>query len=146
MFVDQATIHVKGGAGGAGAMAFRREKGVPFGGPSGGDGGHGGDVVLAADSQLHTLLDYSYRQHYKAGRAGHGEGSNRHGADGEDLVLPVPLGTVVLDAETGERLGELLEAGELLVAARGGRGGRGNAAFATATHQAPRHWEPGEWG
>ena len=146
MFVDQATIHVKGGAGGAGAMAFRREKGVPFGGPSGGDGGAGGDVVLAADSQLHTLLDYSYRQHYKAGRAGHGEGSNRHGADGDDLVLPVPFGTVVMDAETGERLGELLEAGDRLVAARGGRGGRGNAAFATATRQAPRHWEPGEWG
>jgi GTP-binding protein len=146
MFVDQATIHVKGGAGGAGASAFRREKGVPFGGPSGGDGGNGGDVVLAADPQLHTLLDYSYRQHYKAGKAGHGEGSNRKGADGEDLVLPVPLGTVVRDAETGERLGELLDAGDRLVAARGGRGGRGNAAFATATRQAPRHWEPGEWG
>lgn len=146
MFVDQATIHVKGGAGGAGAMAFRRERGVPHGGPSGGDGGDGGDVLLVADSQLHTLLDYSYRQHYQAGRAGHGEGSKRHGAAGEDLLLPVPLGTVVSDAETGERVGELLEAGQRLVAARGGRGGRGNAAFATATRQAPRQWEPGEWG
>ena len=146
MFVDQATIHVKGGAGGAGAMAFRREKGVPFGGPSGGDGGHGGDVVLIADEQLHTLLDYSYRQHYQAGRAGHGEGSNRRGADGEDLVLPVPLGTVVVDADTEERVGELLEPGERLVVAEGGRGGRGNAAFATSTRQTPRRWEPGEWG
>lgn len=146
MFVDQATIDVKGGAGGAGAMAFRRERGVPFGGPSGGDGGNGGDVVLVADSQLHTLLDYSYRQHYEAGRAGHGEGSNRRGADGEDLLLPVPLGTVVVDAGTGERLGELLEAGDRLVVARGGRGGRGNAAFATSTRQTPRRWEPGAWG
>jgi GTP-binding protein len=146
MFVDQATIHVKGGAGGAGAMAFRREKGVPFGGPSGGDGGSGGDVVLVADAQLHTLLDYSYRQHYKAGRAGHGEGSNRTGADGDDLILPVPRGTVVMDAVTEERVGELLEAGERLLVAKGGRGGRGNAAFATPTRQAPRHWEPGEWG
>ena len=127
-------------------MAFRREKGVPFGGPSGGDGGDGGDVVLVADPQLHTLLDYSYRQHYLAGRAGHGEGSNRHGADGEDLLLPVPLGTVVSDADTRERLGELLVAGDRLVVARGGRGGRGNAAFATSTRQAPRRWEPGEWG
>ena len=146
MFVDQATIRVKAGAGGAGALAFRREKGVPFGGPSGGDGGHGGDVVLVADAQLHTLLDYSYRQHYKAGRAGHGEGSNRRGADGDDLILPVPLGTVVHDADTDERLGELLEKGDRLIAARGGRGGRGNAAFATPTNQAPRRWEPGEWG
>jgi len=146
MFVDQATIHVKAGAGGAGAVAFRREKGVPFGGPSGGDGGKGGDVVLAADPQLETLLDYSYREHYKAGRAGHGEGKKRHGADGDDLVLPVPLGTVVKDAETGDRVGELLAPGDRLIVARGGRGGRGNAAFATPTRQAPRHWEPGSWG
>ncbi len=103
-------------------------------------------MVLVADGQLHTLLDYSYRQHYKAGRAGHGEGSNRRGADGDDLVLPVPLGTVVVDEKTEERVGELLEAGERLLVAKGGRGGRGNAAFATPTHQAPRRWEPGEWG
>lgn len=146
MFVDQAKIRVKGGAGGAGAVAFRREKGVPRGGPSGGNGGQGGDVVLVADPQLDTLLDFSYRENYAAGRAGHGEGSNRTGADGEDLLLPVPLGTLVRDAETGERLGELLEPGDRLVVARGGRGGRGNASFATATHQAPREWEPGEWG
>lgn len=146
MFIDQAKIRVKGGAGGAGAVAFRREKGVPRGGPAGGDGGKGGHVILAADPNLDTLLDYSYRENYAAGRAGHGEGMNRTGADGEDLVLPVPLGTIVRDADTGDRLGELLEAGDRLIVARGGRGGRGNAAFATATNQAPRRWEPGEWG
>ncbi|MGD8497021.1 MAG: GTPase ObgE [Gemmatimonadales bacterium] len=146
MFIDTARIRVKGGAGGAGAMAFRREKGVPRGGPSGGDGGRGGDVVLVVDPQLDTLLDYSYRENYAAGRAGHGEGSNKTGKDGEDLELPVPPGTVVRDADTGDRLGELLEPGDRLVVARGGRGGRGNASFASSTHQAPREWEPGEWG
>lgn len=146
MFVDLVTIRVTGGAGGAGASAFRREKGVPRGGPAGGNGGSGGDVVLVADDSLDTLLDYSYRENYKAGRAGHGEGKKRDGADGADLELPVPLGTVVKDAETGERIGELLEAGDRLVVARGGRGGRGNASFASPTHQTPREWEPGEWG
>lgn len=146
MFIDLARIRVKGGGGGAGAMAFRREKGVPRGGPSGGNGGRGGDVVLEADPQLDTLLDYSYRENYAAGRAGHGEGSNKTGKDGEDLVLPVPAGTVVRDVATGERLGELIEPGDRLVVARGGRGGRGNASFATSTQQAPREWEPGEWG
>lgn len=135
-----------GGAGGAGAVAFRRERGVPRGGPSGGNGGHGGSVILRADPGIDTLLDFSYRENYRAGRAGHGEGSKRNGADGEDLVLPVPPGTLVRDAETGERLGELLEPGEELVVANGGRGGRGNASFASPTHQAPREWEPGEWG
>lgn len=146
MFIDLARIRVKGGAGGAGAVAFRREKGVPRGGPAGGNGGRGGDVVLEADAQLDTLLDYSYRESYAAGRAGHGEGSNRTGADGDDLRLPVPPGTVVRDADTGAPLGELLKAGDRLVVARGGRGGRGNAAFASSTHQAPREWEAGEWG
>lgn len=146
MFIDRAVIRVTGGAGGAGAEAFRREKGVPRGGPSGGDGGKGGDVVLVADPQLDTLLDYSYREHYKAGRAGHGEGSNRTGADGSQLDLPVPLGTIVRDAESSDRIGELMKPGDQLVVARGGRGGRGNAAFATSTRQTPRHWEPGEWG
>ena len=146
MFVDLVRIRVTGGAGGAGASAFRRERGVPRGGPSGGNGGHGGDVILRADRGLDTLLDYSYREHYKAGRAGHGEGGKRDGADGEDLVLPVPLGTIVREVESGERLGELLDEGDELVVARGGRGGRGNASFATATNQAPRDWEPGEWG
>lgn len=146
MFIDFARIRVSGGAGGAGACAFRRERGVPRGGPSGGDGGRGGDVYLRADPGLDTLLDYSYREHYRAGRGRHGEGSDRTGAEGENLVLPVPTGTVVRDADTGERIGELLERGETLLVARGGRGGRGNASFATSTHQAPREWEPGEWG
>ncbi|MFV1986166.1 MAG: GTPase ObgE [Gemmatimonadota bacterium] len=146
MFVDLATIRVTGGAGGAGATAFRREIGVPRGGPAGGNGGKGGDVILVADAALDTLLDYSYREHYKGGRAGHGEGKQRDGAAGDDLLLPVPLGTLVKDTETGERLGELLEEGDRLVVARGGRGGRGNASFATSTHQTPREWEPGSWG
>lgn len=146
MFVDRAVIEVEAGTGGSGAEAFRRETGVPRGGPSGGDGGRGGDVTLVADPQLTTLLDYSYRRHYRAGRGQHGEGSNRTGRAGESLELGVPPGTVVRDAETGELIGELLEPGERLVVARGGRGGRGNARFATATHQAPRRWEPGDEG
>lgn len=146
MFIDRAVIDVKGGPGGAGAEAFRREKYVPRGGPSGGDGGHGGDVVLQGDVQLSTLLDYSYRTQYKAERGMHGEGSNKTGRSGEELVLGVPLGTVAYDEASGEMLGELLEHGQRLVVARGGRGGRGNTRFKTSTHQAPREWEPGEEG
>lgn len=146
MFIDRAVIEIEAGTGGSGAEAFRRESGVPRGGPSGGDGGRGGDVILEADPQLTTLLDYSYRRHYRAERGQHGEGSNRTGRGGESLVLHVPPGTVVRDADTGEVLGELLAAGERLTAAKGGRGGRGNARFASATHQAPRHWEPGAEG
>lgn len=146
MFVDRAVVELTAGTGGSGAESFRRESGVPRGGPNGGDGGRGGDVVLVADGQLTTLLDVSYRRHYKAERGQHGMGSNRTGRDGADLELKVPPGTVVRDAETGEWIGELLAAGDRLVAARGGRGGRGNARFATSTHQAPRRWEPGEEG
>jgi len=146
VFVDRAVIEVSGGVGGSGAEAFRRESGVPRGGPSGGDGGEGGDVILVADPQLSTLLDYSYRRQYKAPRGMHGEGSNRTGKSGDDLELRVPPGTVAYDDETDEVLGELLEEGESVVIARGGRGGRGNARFKTATHQAPRRWEPGEEG
>lgn len=146
LFLDRAIINVYGGAGGSGAEAFRREKGVPWGGPSGGDGGRGGEVVLEVDPQLSTLLDYSYRQHYRAERGQHGEGSRRTGRAGHDLVLRVPPGTVVRDADSGERLGELLGPGDRLVVARGGEGGRGNASFATPTHRAPREWEPGEPG
>jgi GTP-binding protein len=146
MFVDRAVIELVAGTGGSGAESFRRETGVPRGGPNGGDGGRGGDIVLEADPQLTTLLDYSYRRHYKAGRGQHGMGSNRTGGAGEDLLLKVPPGTLVRDADTGELLGELLEPGTRLVAARGGRGGRGNARFATPTQQAPRRWEPGEEG
>jgi GTP-binding protein len=146
MFVDRALIEVLAGDGGSGAEAFRRETGVPRGGPAGGDGGRGGDVVLRADGQLTTLLDYSYRRHYKAERGLHGEGSKRTGKSGEDLILLVPPGTVAYDAETEELLGELVEEGERVVIARGGRGGRGNARFATATNQAPTKWEPGQEG
>jgi GTP-binding protein len=146
MFVDRAIIDVRGGTGGSGAEAFRREKYVPRGGPSGGDGGRGGEVLLEADSQLSTLLDYSYRRHYHAERGQHGEGSNKTGRSGPDLVLKVPLGTVAYDADTDALLGELVEHGQRLVVARGGRGGRGNARFKTSTHQAPREWEPGEEG
>lgn len=146
MFIDRAVIEVRGGPGGSGAVAFRRESGVPRGGPSGGDGGHGGDVVLQGDAQLGTLLDFSYRRHCRAERGMHGEGKDCTGRSGDDLVLKVPLGTVAYDADTDELLGELLEEGDRLVVARGGRGGRGNARFKTATHQAPREWEPGEEG
>jgi len=146
VFVDQASIHVIAGTGGSGAEAFRREMGVPFGGPSGGDGGHGGSVILRADAQLSTLLDFRYQQLYKAERGQHGQGKNRTGRDGKDLIVRVPVGTVVRDAVTEETLVEFLEDGQELVAARGGRGGRGNAAFATATNQAPRRWEPGDEG
>ena len=146
MFVDEAVINVYAGPGGAGAEAFRREKFVPRGGPSGGNGGKGGDVLLRADPQLGTLLDYRYQEHYRAERGQHGEGKNRTGRSGDDLVLRVPPGTYVSDADTGESLGELLEAGDELLVARGGRGGRGNAAFATPTHRAPTEWEPGEPG
>jgi GTPase len=146
MFVDYAVINVAGGTGGSGAEAFRREMGVAFGGPSGGDGGRGGSVILRADPQLATLLDFRYQQHYRAERGQHGQGKNRTGRDGEDRILRVPVGTVVRDADSGAALGELIEPGEELVVAKGGRGGRGNAAFATPTRQAPTHWEPGEEG
>jgi GTPase len=146
MFVDYTEIQVAGGTGGSGAEAFRREMGVAFGGPSGGDGGRGGHVILRADPQLWTLLDFRYQQHYRAERGQHGQGKNRTGKDGGDMVLRVPVGTVVKDAETGELLDEMTEPGQELVVARGGRGGRGNARFATPTRQAPRYWEPGAEG
>jgi GTP-binding protein len=145
-FVDRAVVEVVAGTGGSGAEAFRRETGVPRGGPSGGDGGKGGDVIVEADGNLTTLLDYSYRRHYKAQRGEHGQGKNRTGRDGEDVTLKVPPGTIIRDADSGEFIGELLKAGDRIVAARGGRGGRGNARFATSTRQAPRRWEPGEEG
>jgi GTPase len=146
MFVDYTEIQISAGVGGSGAEAFRREMGVAFGGPSGGDGGRGGHVILRADAQLWTLLDFRYQQHYRAERGQHGQGKNRTGSDGTDLLLRVPVGTIVRDAETGEVLGEMTQDGEELIAAKGGRGGRGNARFATPTRQAPRHWEPGAEG
>jgi GTP-binding protein len=145
-FVDRAIIRVTAGTGGSGAVSFRREKFVPKGGPDGGDGGRGGSVFVRADPQLTTLLDYTYRTHWKAARGEHGKGSNQTGRSAEDIYLPVPPGTEVRDAQTGKLLGELLRPGDVLLVARGGRGGRGNARFATPTHQAPREWEPGEEG
>lgn len=146
MFVDYAVIHVIAGTGGSGAEAFRREMGVPRGGPSGGDGGRGGHVYLRGDRQLSTLLDYQYQHMYRAERGEHGQGKSRTGRDGEDLVLRVPVGTVVRDAETDEIIGEIVEDGQILLVAKGGRGGRGNEAFATSTRQAPTYWEPGAEG
>jgi GTP-binding protein len=146
MFVDEVQVHVKGGAGGRGCVSFRREKYVPRGGPSGGDGGRGGSVILEADEGLTTLLDFRYRRHYAASRGGHGQSSDKHGANAADLVLRAPLGTVVRERDGGRLLGELTHQGERLVVASGGRGGRGNAAFATATRRAPRVAEPGRPG
>jgi GTP-binding protein len=146
MFVDSAVIDARGGTGGSGSDAFRREKYVPRGGPAGGDGGRGGDVVLEADAQLSTLLDYSYRRHYAADDGAHGKGGNKTGRSGAELVLRVPPGTVAFDDGTGEMLGELVTHGQRLVVARGGRGGRGNTHFKSPTHQTPREWEPGGEG
>jgi len=146
MLVDVARLHVLGGRGGRGAVSFRREKYVPKGGPDGGDGGRGGSVWLRADPQVRTLLDCREHPRYRAPSGGAGSGNNRTGKDGEDLIVPVPPGTVVKDAETGEMLADLTALGETLLAARGGRGGRGNARFATPTRQAPRRADPGEEG
>src|SRR5881409_1947817 len=146
MFIDRAVVHVVGGAGGAGASSFRREKFVPKGGPDGGTGGEGGSVYVRADPNLRTLLDYRYRTQWKAERGHHGKGKNMTGKSGVDLYLPVPPGTEVRDAATGEVIGEALASGETLLVAKGGRGGRGNARFATPTHRSPREWEPGEYG
>lgn len=146
MFIDRVIVDVTAGAGGAGACSFRREKYVPKGGPDGGDGGQGGSVLVQADPNLATLLDYRYRTHWKGERGQHGKGKNQTGKSGADLVMPVPPGTEVRDADSGALIGELRRPGEVLLVARGGRGGRGNAAFATPTHQAPREWEPGQYG
>ena len=146
MFVDRVMVKVEAGTGGSGQVSFRREKYVPMGGPDGGDGGRGGDVIVRADRNLTTLLDYTYRDAWKAERGQHGEGNNRTGRSGEDVVLPVPRGTVVRDANSRELLGEVLEDGDSVVVAQGGRGGKGNSFFVTATHQAPREWQPGEEG
>jgi GTPase len=146
MFIDRAVINVQAGDGGSGIISFRREKFAPMGGPDGGDGGRGGNVVVRADLNLNTLLDYSYRDTWKAESGDHGSGNNKTGASGGDVVLPVPPGTLVRDVESGELLGEVLDAGDEIVVARGGRGGKGNSHFATATRQAPREYQPGEDG
>lgn len=146
MFYDEAKIYVKAGDGGDGCIAFRREKYVPRGGPAGGDGGRGGSVILRADAQLGTLIDLRYRRHYRAERGGHGMGKNMHGRDGQDLVIRVPVGTIVRDAATGRVLADLTEDGQEVVVARGGRGGRGNARFATSTNRTPTFAEKGAPG
>lgn len=149
MFIDKVRIHVKGGDGGAGCMSFRREAHVPKGGPDGGDGGHGGNVVLEADASLSSLIEYRFKHHFKAERGTHGKGSRMHGATGEDLVLKVPVGTVVREyfedtRETGELIADLTHDGERVVVAEGGTGGRGNIHFVTSTRRAPAFAELGE--
>lgn len=146
IFLDQARIHVRGGNGGNGCMAFRREKFVPHGGPSGGDGGHGGAVSLVGDDQMNTLYHLRFASLYAGERGAHGLGANRTGRSGDDLEVRVPLGTQVFDESDGAMLGEVLHAGDRLVVAAGGRGGRGNARFASSTNQAPRRADPGEEG
>jgi GTP-binding protein len=145
-FVDEAVVHVRGGRGGDGCVAFRREKFVPKGGPSGGDGGHGGSVWLVADARKNTLYHLQFQSIYAAERGRHGLGAKRSGRFGGDLEVPLPLGTVVIDAETGETLGELLAPDDRFLAAKGGRGGWGNQHFATPTRQAPRFAYPGNDG
>ncbi len=145
-FLDRARIVVKGGDGGNGVTAFRREKFVPRGGPSGGDGGNGGSVYFEATEQLNTLLQFRFNPEFRAGRGAHGEGSNRHGRDGEDVTVLVPLGTLVKDHDTGEVIHDFSQPGERLCIAPGGRGGRGNARFATATNRAPRYHQDGKPG
>ena len=146
MFIDRVVVQVVAGTGGSGASSFRREKFVPKGGPDGGDGGTGGSVYLKVDENLSTLLDYRYQTRWIAQRGQHGKGKNMTGKSAEDIYLPVPAGTEVRDAETGEILGELVEQNQTLLVAKGGYGGRGNQHFATPTHQSPREWEPGEQG
>ncbi len=146
MFIDEAKIRVKAGDGGNGCMAFRREKFVPRGGPSGGDGGKGGDVVMESSERHNTLVHFRFNPEHKADRGHHGEGSNKTGRDGGDVVLKVPVGTIVCDDETGEKAFEFTEPDQRFVVARGGRGGRGNARFATSVHQAPREHEAGRPG
>ncbi|HLJ46560.1 MAG TPA: GTPase ObgE [Bryobacteraceae bacterium] len=146
MFIDEATIRVKAGDGGNGCMAFRREKFVPRGGPSGGDGGKGGDVIMESSERHNTLVHFRFNPEYKAQRGRHGEGSNKTGRDGEDILLKVPVGTLVYDEDTGEKVHDFSHPDERVIIARGGRGGRGNAQFATSTHQAPREHEDGRPG
>src|SRR6266705_2316900 len=144
MFIDRAVIQVVAGTGGSGASSFRREKFVPKGGPDGGDGGLGGSVYVKADPNLATLLDYRYHTHWRAERGQHGKGKNMTGKSAADVYLPVPPGTEVRDAETGEILGELVKPDATLRVAKGGHGGRGNQHFATPTHQSPSESEPRE--
>jgi len=146
MFIDEVTIHLKAGDGGAGCLSFRREAHVPKGGPDGGDGGHGGNVVFYADPRISSLMDYRFKHHFKAPRGTHGKGSRLDGSRGEDMRLRVPVGTIVRDADTDEQLGDLVYPDQEIIAAEGGFGGRGNPHFVTATRRAPAFAELGEPG
>jgi len=146
MFIDEAKIRVKAGDGGNGCVAFRREKFVPHGGPSGGDGGNGGDVIMESSERHNTLVHFRFNPEYKGDRGRHGEGSNCTGRAGEDIVLKVPVGTIVYDADTNEVVHDFARPDERIIIAKGGRGGRGNAQFATSTHQTPREHEDGRPG
>ncbi len=146
MFYDYAKVNVKAGDGGNGIVAFRREKYVPMGGPAGGDGGNGGSIILKADEGLRTLIDFRYHTHYKAERGAHGQGSNQHGRSADDKILLVPVGTVVRDAESEQILADLTTAGQTVTVAKGGKGGRGNTHFVSATHRAPTLAENGDKG
>jgi|ERR1035438_9375023 GTP-binding protein len=146
MFIDEVRIRVKAGDGGNGCLAFRREKYVPRGGPSGGDGGRGGDITMVASTHYNTLLHFRFNPEHTAQRGRHGEGSNRSGREGESIELSVPVGTIVYDADSGELLHDFTQAGDRFLVAKGGRGGRGNQHFATSTHQAPTEHEPGHPG
>lgn len=145
-FIDEVTLHCSSGHGGAGCVSFRREKFIPFGGPNGGDGGRGGDVIFVASHALSTLLELRHKPHRRAERGRHGMGKDRHGAAGADLMVTVPVGTLIKDSETGEVLADLTQDGERIVLLKGGRGGQGNARFATATNKAPKFAQPGEEG
>ncbi len=145
-FIDYAKIYVKAGDGGRGCMSFRREKHVPRGGPNGGDGGRGGNIIFRAAKELNTLLDLRYQREYRAERGEHGMGSNMHGRDGIDMVVPVPVGTLIKDAESGQVIADLDHDGAEVIAAKSGWGGLGNSHFATSTRQAPRYAQPGEPG
>jgi GTP-binding protein len=146
VFIDQAKILVIAGNGGHGVVSFRREKYVPKGGPDGGDGGNGGDVIVQTDSNLHTLLDFRYRTRFKAESGKHGQGAKKTGRNGQDLIIQVPKGTLIKDEETEEILADLVDDNQRVVVAKGGKGGRGNARFATPTNQTPRNAEPGDEG
>ena len=146
MFIDQARIFIQAGRGGDGACQFRREKFVPRGGPDGGDGGHGGTIVVTASERLTSLLDFRYRRHYRADPGGAGGGSHKHGRTAPDITIMVPVGTIILDDETGEPIGDLTVDGQVQIIARGGKGGRGNSHFATPTNRVPTHAELGSEG
>lgn len=146
MFVDKVKIYVKGGDGGDGAVAFLREKYKPYGGPAGGDGGKGGDVILMATSKKLTLYDFKYKRHFRAPNGERGRGKNQHGKNAQDLILEVPIGTVVMDAKSGQVICDLTQERQMCVVAKGGKGGRGNAHFATPTNQAPKYAEKGQKG